>query len=61
MFSCGLADMSDEMWNYIETHCKKDGKYAVTIKLYRYNKETKEFTPYIVDGKQVEFQVYVTK
>ncbi len=33
----------------------------VTIKLYRYNKETKEFTPYIVDGKQVEFQVYVTK
>ena len=61
MFSCGLADMSDEMWNYIETHCKKDGKYVVTIKLYRYNKETKEFTPYIVDGKQVEFQVYVTK
>ena len=61
MFSCGLAEMSDEMWNYIETHCKKDGKYVVTIKLYRYNKETKEFTPYIVDGKQVEFQVYVTK
>lgn len=57
----GYAEMSDEMWNYIETHCKKDGKYAVTIKLYRYNKETKEFTPYIVDGKQVEFQVYVTK
>ena len=61
MFSCGLADMPEEMWNYIETHCKKDGKYVVTIKLYRYNKETKEFTPYIVDGKQVEFQVYVTK
>ena len=61
MFSCGLADMPEEMWNYIETHCKKDGKYMVTIKLYRYNKETKEFTPYIVDGKQVEFQVYVTK
>ena len=61
MFSCGFAEMSDEMWNYIETHCKKDGKYAVTIKLYRYNKETEEFTPYIVDGKQVEFQVYVTK
>lgn len=57
----GYAEMSDEMWNYIETHCKKDGKYVVTIKLYRYNKETKEFTPYIVDGKQVEFQVYVTK
>lgn len=57
----GYADMPEEMWNYIETHCKKDGKYVVTIKLYRYNKETKEFTPYIVDGKQVEFQVYVTK
>ncbi len=57
----GYAEMSDEMWNYIETKCKKDGKYVVTIKLYHYNEETGEFTPYLVDGKQVEFQVYVTK
>ena len=51
--------MSDEMWNYIETKCKKDGKYVVTIKLYHYNEETGEFTPYLADGKQVEFQVYL--
>ena len=57
----GFAEMSDEMWNYIETKCKKDGKYVVTIKLYHYNEEPGEFTPYLVDGKQVEFQVYVTK
>ena len=44
MFSCGLADMPEEMWNYIETHCKKDGKYVVTIKLYRY-KPAKKSSP----------------
>lgn len=59
MFSCGLADMSEEMLDYIKAHCKQGDKYVVTIKLYHYDEETREFTPYLADGKPVEFQVYL--
>ena len=59
MFSCGLADMSEEMLDYIKAHCKQGDKYVVTIKLYHYDEETGEFTSYLADGKQVEFQVYL--
>ena len=55
------AQNSDEMWEYIKTNCKQGDKYVVTIKLYHYNEDTGEFTPYLVDGKQVEFLVYVTE
>ena len=55
------AQNPDKMWEYIKANCKKGDKYVVTIKLYHYDKDTKEFTPYLVDGKQVEFLVYVTE
>lgn len=47
------------MLAYIKAHCKQGDKYVVTIKLYHYDEETGEFTPYLADGKQVEFQVYL--
>ena len=55
------AQNSDKMWEYIKANCKQGDKYVVTIKLYHYNEDTEEFTPYLVDGKQVEFLVYVTE
>lgn len=55
------AQNPDKMWEYIKANCKQGDKYVVTIKLYHYDKDTKEFTPYLVDGKQVEFLVYVTE
>ena len=55
------AQNPDKMWEYIKTNCKQGDKYVVTIKLYHYNEDTGEFTPYLVDGKQVEFLVYVTE
>ena len=55
----GTVVINDEMLAYIKAHCKQDDKYVVTIKLYHYDEETGEFTPYLADGKQVEFQVYL--
>ena len=55
------AQNPDKMWEYIKANCKQGDKYVVTIKLYHYNEDTGEFTPYLVDGKQVEFLVYVTE
>ena len=55
----GTVVINDEMLAYIKAHCKQGDKYVVTIKLYHYDEETGEFTPYLADGKQVEFQVYL--
>ena len=55
----GTVVINDEMLAYIKAHCKQDDKYVVTIKLYHYDEETGEFTPYLADGKPVEFQVYL--
>lgn len=55
----GTVVINDEMLAYIKAHCKQGDKYVVTIKLYHYDEETGEFTPYLADGKQVEFLVYL--
>lgn len=55
----GTVVINDEMLAYIKAHCKQGDKYVVTIKLYHYDEETGEFTPYLADGKPVEFQVYL--
>ena len=57
----GTVEMSNEMIAFIKTTPKQsNGKYVVTLLLYQYDEETDTYVPYLEDGKQVEFLVYLT-